>query len=1132
MPTRLRVLLLLLAAFLPATLAASNLVFVFHGVNNTMSVYDADTLTLLGAPTVGPNAVHAFAIPDPDNPLTFTKIYVLTTSSVVVLNPTPPFATRTTLSLPGSLAPGPQAAALTPDGRKLVILAGGQVSVIRTADNPDAIITASPNTITSPGAVAVTPDSRRAYITLPNSPVVQILDTASGFEQILTQNVILPSGALPTSIGIPPNGSLVYVATAGSLFDVSRVTGLPTTPITNPYTSANSISFNPDPPVAQAVLNSGTVAPILSLATRTIGFTPFTVGGGLTVTKVVTPGSDSAFLLAGNPGRLFRARISTATVPSEVLNPSTAQPYGTTAVDVEASPDGRAVFALYAGELRLARFDPIGTVLLAQTNVNLAPTGLSVAYAAAVQPSQLDVYGGNNQVAPANQFFPIPLAVRATTSTGLGAWGRTVTFSSTTAGVDFSTSTAVTNLNGVAETLVRVPSTSAVQVQARLSTGGFDSTVTFDLNGSSLAGPDGLFKIAGDHQVVVQGSQFPFPLVVKAVAGNVAVSSLNVTLTFDASRVSCPGQVTTDLTGQATISCTALASMSSGSTEISMIDDLGRSLSDSPFSISIVTSAADLPNTLENLNEGNINARVRQTVTNAIRVRASKANGSVVEGVGIDFSSAQQDLKFNPLVAVTGSDGIAATSVTFGCTIGTGTLTARALVQGSPSRNIGFNVDVGTPTQIVKRQGDSQSGSPGQRLDGPGQALVVRVADECGNGILDQFVTWAVNPPEAATLEQVVARTDRSGQSSVLVRLGTRPGAFTVTASAGGFTATFSLTVNIVATQLVLISGDGQSVPAGQAAPQSLTVEARDANNLPAASVDVTFRVTAGSGTLSASRVTTNAQGRASVTLTAGAALGTITVVAEAVGPPVTFTITVVGRVPVVSSAGFVNGASFRPGWTPGGLGTIFGTGLMEGIAGIVQASVAPFPTILRGVRVSINGTDAPIISIANINGLEQINIQIPVNVPAPGTVTADIFNNGSRATFTGVTVLAVQPGIFADPATQYAAVLHADFSFVTPSNPARRGEIVLLYLTGLGATTPAIITNVAGPAPAAPTRTQPVVGLNNEGMQVIGSWYAPGLYTAYQINFVVGQNVRSGNAKLSVVADGVASQDTLLAIQ
>jgi uncharacterized protein (TIGR03437 family) len=270
------------------------------------------------------------------------------------------------------------------------------------------------------------------------------------------------------------------------------------------------------------------------------------------------------------------------------------------------------------------------------------------------------------------------------------------------------------------------------------------------------------------------------------------------------------------------------------------------------------------------------------------------------------------------------------------------------------------------------------------------------------------------------------------------------------------------------------------------------------------------------------------------VTLTAGATLGTITVVAEAVGRSVTFNITVTGRVPVVSAAGFVNGASFRPGWTPGGSGTIFGTGLMEGITGIVQSAVAPFPTNLRGVRVTVNGTEAPIISIANINGVEQINIQVPVNVPAPGTVTVEINNNGSRATFTGVTILAVQPGIFEYGlgGTLYAAALHANFTVVTPSNPARPGEIILLFLTGLGAANPAIVTNVAGPVPPARTVTQPVVGLNNEGMQMIGSFYAPGLYTAYQINFVVGPNVRSGNAKLSVVADGVASQDTLLPIQ
>jgi uncharacterized protein (TIGR03437 family) len=126
-------------------------------------------------------------------------------------------------------------------------------------------------------------------------------------------------------------------------------------------------------------------------------------------------------------------------------------------------------------------------------------------------------------------------------------------------------------------------------------------------------------------------------------------------------------------------------------------------------------------------------------------------------------------------------------------------------------------------------------------------------------------------------------------------------------------------------------------------------------------------------------------------------------------------------------------------------------------------------------------------------------------------------------------------PGIFEFDlgGLRYAAALHADFSVVTPQNPARPDEILLLFLTGLGLTNPPVATNVAGPtSPLAVTVRQPVVGLNGEGMEVLGSFYAPQLYTAYQINFRVGRNVRSGNASLSVIADGVASQDARLPVQ
>jgi uncharacterized protein (TIGR03437 family) len=129
--------------------------------------------------------------------------------------------------------------------------------------------------------------------------------------------------------------------------------------------------------------------------------------------------------------------------------------------------------------------------------------------------------------------------------------------------------------------------------------------------------------------------------------------------------------------------------------------------------------------------------------------------------------------------------------------------------------------------------------------------------------------------------------------------------------------------------------------------------------------------------------------------------------------------------------------------------------------------------------------------------------------------------------------LLPVKPGIFANPANNVAAVLHAsDFSQVTPANPARPGEILVLYLTGLGATNPPVLTNQPGPIPAPLTVVNPSVGVDNAGMEVLGTAYAPNFLGLYQINFRLAASVQSGNRKLSVVAGGQASQDTVLPVQ
>ncbi|MEZ5366115.1 MAG: hypothetical protein R2748_28215 [Bryobacterales bacterium] len=77
----------------------------------------------------------------------------------------------------------------------------------------------------------------------------------------------------------------------------------------------------------------------------------------------------------------------------------------------------------------------------------------------------------------------------------------------------------------------------------------------------------------------------------------------------------------------------------------------------------------------------------------------------------------------------------------------------------------------------------------------------------------------------------------------------------------------------------------------------------------------------------------------------------------------------------------------------------------MDGQAGVFPAPYDPlngFLTLFRGVRVTVGGIAAPILSLANVNGQEQINIQVPFG-PAGPTVTAVVENQGLLATISGI---------------------------------------------------------------------------------------------------------------------------------
>lgn len=212
-----------------------------------------------------------------------------------------------------------------------------------------------------------------------------------------------------------------------------------------------------------------------------------------------------------------------------------------------------------------------------------------------------------------------------------------------------------------------------------------------------------------------------------------------------------------------------------------------------------------------------------------------------------------------------------------------------------------------------------------------------------------------------------------------------------------------------------------------------------------------------------------------------------------------------------ISPQGVVNAASFAPvgaPLSPGGFFTLFGSGLA---AATTVASALPFPTTLGGVQVLVNNTAAPLY----LTSAGQISALVPLAATGT-TATIVVVNNGQRSNSVELPLAKSSPGIFTIPpaGTGPGALLHANFTLVNAASPAKRGETVLLFLTGLGAVTPTIPDGSA--APSSPLSQVPgdvKVYIGGRQATVVFKGLAPGLAGLYQINLTVPATAPTGSA-------------------
>jgi uncharacterized protein (TIGR03437 family) len=124
--------------------------------------------------------------------------------------------------------------------------------------------------------------------------------------------------------------------------------------------------------------------------------------------------------------------------------------------------------------------------------------------------------------------------------------------------------------------------------------------------------------------------------------------------------------------------------------------------------------------------------------------------------------------------------------------------------------------------------------------------------------------------------------------------------------------------------------------------------------------------------------------------------------------------------------------------------------------------------------------------------------------------------------------VAAVSPGIFiVDQASGAGAILHAtDFSPVGVGAPARGGEYLVIYCTGLGPLRIPVISGESAPAvpPLAETIYVPAVRIGGLPANVVYSGLAPGFVGLYQINAQAPVGLSTGNQPVQITILEVAS--------
>jgi uncharacterized protein (TIGR03437 family) len=208
---------------------------------------------------------------------------------------------------------------------------------------------------------------------------------------------------------------------------------------------------------------------------------------------------------------------------------------------------------------------------------------------------------------------------------------------------------------------------------------------------------------------------------------------------------------------------------------------------------------------------------------------------------------------------------------------------------------------------------------------------------------------------------------------------------------------------------------------------------------------------------------------------------------------------------PVIASV--VNGASFQPGIEAGSWVAIMGSNLAN-TTRLWQTSDFTgndLPESLSGVSVTIDGLPAYVEYISPT----QINVQAPTDSTI-GSVNVVVNNNGVLSAPATAQLQTAAPAFFMNSgATSVVANVLPGYTPVSSSAPAHPGDLVVLWGTGFGPTTP--LAPAGAEVVGAPAAATPTVTVGGMSVPVVSSVLTTGGAGLYQVTIQLPANAPTG---------------------